>query len=114
MKIKLYKLLEMIDNGEELPERIEVKDSRGNIIELKEEDTREFLEFLEIKYNLRDIAGLEIETIEDTKIKPLEINENEDNLKIKSESGNWLSINCTDRILAHKINEIIKYINKEE
>lgn len=122
MKIKLYKLLEMIDKGEELPEKIKLLDFLGNIIEFKEvgttylnyEDNRDLLSFLVKNYNFVELASLEIKTIEDTKIKPLEINENEDDLRIKSESGNWLSINSTDRVLAHKINEIIKYINKEE
>lgn len=117
MKIKLYKLLEMIDRGEELPEKVKFEKDIYTLVQntyLNVNDYgTELIDYIGSLYDTCEIAKLEIEIVEDTKIEPLEINENEDNLRIKSESGNWLSINSTDRVLAHKINEIIKVINKE-
>ena len=124
MKIKLYKLLEMIDKGEELPKEIiynrKIYKKAHYFNSYYNEVNEELFEKITENNDTDTIGYIEIEIIEndedveDTKIKPLEINENEDDLRIKSESGNWLSINSTDRVLAHKINEIIKYINKEE
>ena len=71
----------------------------------------DLVEFIGEYYDTCDIAGLEIETIEDT--KPLEPFKYDDN-KLITSTGNNYTLRVIDKIIMAKINEIIKVINKEE
>lgn len=136
MKIKLYKLLEMIDNGEEPPEKIEIQDYTEHIYEFEKhessifygpagynkiisywcnEEEEELLRFLRKNFNLQEIASLEVEIIEeiDKVIKPLEISDKNGKITDKNSDNYEYGDNC-ELLLATKINEIIKVINKEE
>ena len=120
MKIKFYKLLEMIDKEEELPEKIKVagKVFRKSLFGYNDEDKyKELFEFLFYNYTLLDIANEEIEIVEndedveDTKtLKPFSYNDN----TLITSTGNHYTLRVIDKIIMTKINEIIKYINKEE
>lgn len=118
MKIKLYKLLEMIDNGVS-PKKVMYdytiyKLNGENYFEENQEDRYELIEELSKQYTSIELASIEVEILEDTKIKPIETSpaNNETGEKITIE-GVWFNLNFKEALIISKINEIIKVINKE-
>ena len=125
--IKIIDLLNMIANGENVPKKIKANgivfifDKDDNEYKREDGDADEFYTDYMINgfVNLTDEVEI-IEDKEDKKIEEIKINFDEFykhyiiTTTINGKKYDSITNSATDKILCGKINEIIKYMNKEE
>ena len=117
-KMTVIQLLNKIANGEEVPERIKIKDEIWTYdydIDYKASDDRGYLFEILIRTNYEDLNE-EVEIIEEEKKIPKKINTIGSKWYsdyIKSYIDEEDKYNCYDELLMNKINEIIDYLKSK-
>lgn len=114
--MKVIDLLNMIANGEEVPKYIRF-DTEMYSLNPNNHYVREcgdFIQRLDIEYNLAGCLNDEVEIIEEKKeIEKLDIQTNNGgSLCLRNEAGTLCGMNKHSIVMAKKINELIDEVNK--